>query len=227
MTGKRWWRGAVPLVVLALAILIPAGLYGILTLGFPPVMGNLLSARAMKQYASQVYPEWKAQGSWAGFNLVDGRYWLSFSTEEGERTLGYDRGENLIRDEKREEALLAEADVDGVIRRNNLWQSDRLATYCHVSWTPQNPEAPVVSLRSDFYGQEIPEGESCRETMAELGMKLYDAFSPVLPIHTLSVHYGYSEPDEAELSWISMVLDLEEDEPPSQMDLLAAPVTRK
>ena len=57
-------------IFLALIVLFPLGIYSVMAMGFPPIVGNLAAAQAMKKYAAQIYPEWKAEGSWAGYNLV-------------------------------------------------------------------------------------------------------------------------------------------------------------
>ena len=54
--------------------------------GWPPVLGNLSAARAITRYATQVYPEYRAEGPGQVFNLVDGYYWLRVSGE-GERAV--------------------------------------------------------------------------------------------------------------------------------------------
>lgn len=57
-------------VGLTLLLLVgPLIVFVLLPLGFPPVIGNLMAARAMKEYAAQVHPEWRAQGHWAGYDL--------------------------------------------------------------------------------------------------------------------------------------------------------------
>ena len=79
-------------VGLTLLLLVgPLIVFVLLPLGFPPVIGNLMAARAMKEYAAQVHPEWRAQGHWAGYDLVGGGYYLSFSDGDEKRSLGYGR----------------------------------------------------------------------------------------------------------------------------------------
>ena len=68
-----------PLAILALIVLIPLSICFIPAMGFPPIVGNLVAARAMREYAAQVYPEWKPEGIWAGYNLVEDEYYLHFS----------------------------------------------------------------------------------------------------------------------------------------------------
>ncbi len=80
---------AVPLVLLAFIILIPLSIYFILSMGFPPVVGNLAAAQSIRKYAAQVYPEWEPQGIWAGYNLVTDGYYLTFSNGEEKYTLDY------------------------------------------------------------------------------------------------------------------------------------------
>ena len=103
-------------------------MYSIMAMGFPPIVGNLAAARAMRKYAAQIYPEWKAEGNWAGYNLVDDGYYLNFSNGEGSYTLGYAWPEDRVNDTAREEDLLAQAEVDRAIRMNGLWVPDRLTT---------------------------------------------------------------------------------------------------
>lgn len=94
-------------VGLTLLLLVgPLIVFVLLPLGFPPVIGNLMAARAMKEYAAQVHPEWRAQGHWAGYDLVGGGYYLSFSDGGEKRSLGY--GGLVVEDKEREEALAEE-----------------------------------------------------------------------------------------------------------------------
>lgn len=61
-------------VGLTLLLLVgPLIVFVLLPLGFPPVIGNLMACPRVKEYAAQVHPEWRAQGHWAGYDLVGGR----------------------------------------------------------------------------------------------------------------------------------------------------------
>lgn len=129
-------------IFLALLFLIPLGIYSIMAMGFPPIVGNLAATQAMRKYAVQVYPGWKAEGSWAGYNLVDDGYYLNFFDGEETYTLGYTWPEDRVKDTAREEELLAQAEVDRAIRMNGLWVPDRLTTSCTVRWASKDPDTP-------------------------------------------------------------------------------------
>ena len=92
---KRYLRRAAIAAVLLVFFVIPAGFYIVMRLGWPPVIGNLLAARSMTAYATQIYPPpplhpaTTPHGGWASFNLVDNGYDLSFSEGGEVRSLGY------------------------------------------------------------------------------------------------------------------------------------------
>lgn len=224
--GLHIFRGMVPFVFLALLILIPVGIYSIMAMGFPPVIGNLTAAQAIRKYAAQVYPEWEPEGIWAGYNLVDDRYYLDFTKDEDKYTLGYAWHEGQVKDVGREEALLAQTEVERVIRINGLWMPDQLVTYCSVRWTANAPDTPLISADSRFYTQAGFGQMELREQMADVGMKTWEALSPVVPIHTLSVHCGQQELEEG-ITWTVFHLELEEGQPVTRELLLSAPVTVK
>lgn len=132
-------------VGLTLLLLVgPLIVFVLLPLGFPPVIGNLMAARAMKEYAAQVHPEWRAQGHWAGYDLVGGGYYLSFSDGGEKRSLGY--GGLVVEDKEREEALRKKLYIDSVIRRTGLWVPDQNITMWSARWSPQMPDEAVISV---------------------------------------------------------------------------------
>ncbi|MGI5962090.1 MAG: hypothetical protein ACOX7N_00070 [Lawsonibacter sp.] len=214
-------------VMLLLFVVLPLVLLSLLYLGFPPVIGNLTSAQALKKYAAQVHPEWEAQGNWAGFNLVSGRYSLTFSTDTGEQTLEYGSATKLVEDTAREEAFLTEFGVDRVIQVNRLWIPGQLTTFCNVHWSPQDPKSPHVSLRSDLYVNANPGEEAMREELADVGITLSQTFSPLFPIHTLSVQYGFLSQEENCYIWRAITVEPEEGVSLTREALLAAPFTAK
>ena len=92
-----------------LFIMVPLLLYAVLLMGWPPVIGNLIAAGAMRNYAAEAHPEWEAKSAWAGYNLVDDDYGLDFTYGE----LHYDRDNGLwlVRDERRKDALRSELGI--------------------------------------------------------------------------------------------------------------------
>lgn len=171
-------------------LVIPVCLYTVLRLGFPPVIGNLLSARAMTSYAARIHPDWTPEGGWANYNLVVDGYDLSFSDGTASHSLGYANG--VVQDEEREEALREELEIDKALRVNSLWLPDRCTTYWSVRWRSDNPEQPFISVTVDFYDSAntpIPDECTMRERMADEAMRAYEALSPSAPIHSFSVRY--------------------------------------
>lgn len=211
---KRLGRGLVSAVLLAL-ILGPLCLYALLRLGWPPVIGNLSAAGKLRTYAAQVYPDAEPEGCWAGYNLVDGCYYLDFRDPGGEiRALRF--GGGFVRDGEREEALRRELEIDKALRMNGF---QRGGAYWWARWDCRTPEAPLVTLRLDFRdGKDVPlpEENDMREIMADRAMAYYQALSPVTPVHTVSVHYGHDAMEEAKsrgLQWYWITVDLPEDTP--------------
>jgi len=178
------------IAALILILLFPFCLYAVLYFGFPPVIGNLLSAGAINSYAAQVYPDWISEGNWAGYNLVDDGYNLSFTEGAQSHWLGYSKG--VVQDEEREAALRAELEIDKTLRLNGSHNSDRYYVYWSARWSAKQPEQPLISVDVTFYDSSdapIPDEAAIREKMADRGMEVYHALSPVTPIHTLSVRY--------------------------------------
>lgn len=211
-------------IFLALIVLFPLGIYSVMAMGFPPIVGNLAAAQAMKKYAAQIYPEWKAEGSWAGYNLVDDGYYLNFFDGEKTYTLGYAWPEGRVKDTAREEELLAQAEVDLAIRMNGLWVPDRLTTSCTVLWTSKDPDTPLISVTCRFYTEPGLAEASLREQIADVGVKVYEALSDVVTINKISIHCGQWDIERG-ITWTVLQLDLGKDVSVTRDLLLAAPVT--
>ena len=199
-------------VGLTLLLLVgPLIVFVLLSLGFPPVIGNLMAARAMKEYAAQVHPEWRAQGHWAGYDLVGGGYYLSFSDGGEKRSLGY--GGLVVEDKEREEALRKKLYIDSVIRRTGLWVPDQNITMWSARWSPQMPDEAVISVDVQFYGgvdEPIPDEAVMRERMADQAMLAYEVLAAHCPIHRFSVRYHHrgTEGKQGGMLWNRMTVDL-------------------
>lgn len=186
----RYLRWFIIAAVLLVFLILPLCLYTLLRLGFPPVIGNLLSARAMTSYAAQVHPDWTPEGGWANYNLVVDGYDLSFSDGAASHSLGYANG--VVQDREREEALREELEISKVLRINDLWLPDRYTTYWSARWPAKTPDQPQIRVDVDFYdsaNSPIPDETAMRERMADEAMRTYEALSPVTPIHRFSVRY--------------------------------------
>ncbi|MCX4371313.1 MAG: hypothetical protein OSJ58_05710 [Dysosmobacter sp.] len=191
----------------------PVCLYMIFALGWPPVIGNLFAAGKLRTYAAQVYPGAEGGSCWAGYNLVDGCYYLDVQPPGGEsRSLRYDADTKRVMDRERSEALRQELGIDQALRVNGL-RRDSYYCYWGASWFPQTPEEAYISLRLDFYDPPeapVPDEGTMRETMAEEGMRAYDALSPLAPVHSFSVHYCHQgvEGEGPGLVWNIVQVDL-------------------
>lgn len=216
--GRLGRAAACLLVIFAVCILADG------RVGWFPVMGNLVSAARMRTYAAQVYPEAEAEGCWAGYNLVDGFYSLDFQDPGGEiRSLRY--GAGRVTDRQRSEALEQELDTGRAFRMNGLWR-DGYRCYLGTSWSPRTPEEVHVFLRVDVYDPleaPVPGEEAMRERMASEIMKAYNALSPLMPVHTVSVHYSHqAQSDErGGCLWHSITVDLPEDTPLTEEMILS------
>lgn len=211
---KRLGRGLMAAFFLVFVI-GPVCLYALLRLGWPPVIGNLSAAGKLRAYAAQVYPDMEPEGFWAGYNLVDGCYSLDIQGPGGEnRTLRYAAGTKLVRDGRREEALQRELEIDKALRINGL---QGRGIYWWAAWDYREPETPLVTLRVDFRDPAdapVPDEAAMREKMADRAMELYEALSPVTPVHKVSVHYGHDAlRPKARLLWYWISVELPEDTP--------------
>lgn len=143
----------------------------------------------MTSYAAQVHPDWTPENGWAGYNLVDGDYWLSFSDGSRPYSLGYANG--MVRDEVREEAMREELEIDKALRVNGLWCPNRY-TYWYARWPVRTPDQVRVTVDVTFYdGADIPvpDEAAMREKMADEAMRAYETLSLVTPIQSFSVQY--------------------------------------
>ena len=214
-TLTKWLRRGLLAAFLLVFVIGPVCLYALLRLGWPPVIGNLSAAGKLRAYAAQVYPDAEPEGFWAGYNLVDGCYSLDIQGPGGEsRTLRYDADSRLVRDDRREEALQRELEIG---KRINGLQGPELYCYWWAAWDYRAPETPLVTLRADFRDPAdapIPDEAAMREKMADRAMELYEALSPVTPVHKVSVHYGHDAlRPKAGLLWYWINVTLPEDTP--------------
>lgn len=210
-------RSVLIIVILLIFVVGPVCLYALLRLGWPPVIGNLSAAGKLRAYAAQVYPDAEAGSCWAGYNLVDGCYYLDFQNRAGgSRTLRYDTDGRLVRDERREEALRRDLEIDKAMRMNGF---EKGGAYWWARWDCRDPETPLVTLRTDFWdkaGDTVPDEETMREIMADRAMELYAALSPVTPVDKVSVHYSHDAMEEAKdggTQWYWITVELPEDTP--------------
>ena len=188
--AERYFPTAVKAAVLLVFLVIPICSYIVLRLGFQPVIGNLLAAQNMTNYAAQIHPAWTAEGGWAGYNLVSDGYNLSFTEGEQSHSLGYANG--MVQDREREEVLREELEISKMLRINGLWLPDRYMTYWGVRWPAKTPDRPQITLDVTFYDRldaPVPDEAAMREQMAEEAMRAYEPLSPVAPIHAFSVRY--------------------------------------
>ncbi len=164
--------------------------YTFLALGFPPVIGNLFAARGLTSYAAQVHPDWIPDGGWAGYDLVDGYYWLPFTDGTQSHELGYADG--TVRDEERESALRTELNIDKALRINGLQNSDGYYVRWNAHWSAKDHNQPLISVLVDFYDSSdapIPDETDMRKKMADRAMEVYEVLAPAASIHTFSVGY--------------------------------------
>ncbi len=228
--AKRHFRTAAIAAVLLVFLVIPVCLYIVLRLGFPPVIGNLLAARNMSDYAAQIHPEWTAEGGWAGYNLVSNGYNLSFTEGNQSHSLGYANG--MVQDREREEALREELEISKVLRINGLWLPDRYTAYWGVRWSEKTPDRPRVTLDVTFYDSSdapVPDEAAMRERMAEEAMRAYEALSPVTPIHAFSIRYCHRGivGQHKELVWNIIRVELSEGEGLTSEDILSGTLSVK
>lgn len=221
------------LIVLVLAFLAsPVLLYAVLYFGWPPVLGNLTAAHTIKSYAAQVHPDWKAEGFWADYNLVDGGYHLGFSHGEESVSLRYDRDRSggLVHDRKREDALRETLEIDRAVRASGFWVPDRRVAYWSARWRPGDPETPYITLRVDFYDAAdapVLTEEAMRAAMADRALEVYSALAPLAPVDRFSVYYchrGVRGKDPG-LVWNVIYVDLPPGEELTREQVLAAPLS--
>lgn len=219
----QYIRRAFIAAVVVVFLVIPLCLLIKVTLGFPPVIGNLLAARDMSAYAAQVYPDWTPESRWARYDLKNDDYWLSFSDGARSHSLWCSGG--MVTDEARAEALEEELEITRVLRVNGLWVPDRLLTLWSVRWPAEAPDQPCVSVAVLFYDSldaPVPDEASMRERMAEEAKGAYAALAPIVPIHAFSVRYCHPgvEGRHGELVWNTIQAELPEGEPLTREDIL-------
>lgn len=225
MEKKKRNVGKVLLVVfLTVFVAGPVLLYAVLRLGWPPVIGNLTAAHAMRTYAAGAHPSWEAKTFWAGYNLVNDTYYLHFDYGE----LRYDREDGLVRDEARADALQGELAVRSAVRKANeqpghyfLWSA---------GWKPKDPETPYISLRVDYYDPPdapILEENAMREKMADEALKAYELLAPLTPVDRFSIYYCHQgvKGKKPGLIWNMITVDLPERTALTREQILTGPLT--
>lgn len=206
----RYLRWFIIAAVLLVFLILPLCLYTLLRLGFPPVIGNLLSARAMTSYAAQVHPDWTPEGGWAVYNLEDGYYWLSFT--EGGQSYSLGCADGMIWDKVREEALWEELELSKALRMNGLRQPGKFETHWYTSWSAAAPEQASASVFVYVYEDAdapVLTQAACKEEMAEQLMAVCEVLAPAGPIRFLSLsRYRHTGPQEED-PWERTTLQVE------------------
>jgi len=197
-------------------LVVPACIWALLALGWPPVIGNFTAAHAMTQYAAQIHPDWEAESLWADYNLVDGSHFLNFYTGEERHTLHSNWNGTSIRDEERETALRKELEVDKAIRSVAPHDDPYGYIFWTAKWSAKETEQPYIFLRvdlSDGSGDPVLDWEQMREKMADRGMEVYEALAPVAPVDKFSVHYTHWGADRQEKGgqrWHKITVELKD-----------------
>lgn len=223
----------IALVLFAAVVAAPVLLYAVLLLGWPPVLGNLYAAHALRSYAAQVHPDWAPEGRWAGYNLVDGCYSLDFAGSGEEHVLSYSPSDRrLVLDRERENALREELEIDRALRLSGLGDSSRDHIYWHASWDHREPETARIRLRMDIYceaGAPVPEEAAMREAMADYGLKVYGVLAPLAEVDRFSVYYGHEgiRGKNRGLVWNTIDIDLDQGEELTREDILTAPLAAR
>ena len=217
---------AIFLFVLVLAS--PLLLYTVLMLGWPPVVGNLTAAHALRTYAAGAHPDWAPVGHWADYNLVDEYYYLEF-TEGGEtHNLRYGFG-GMVSDREREDALREELGIDRALRLGGLGHE---GIYWSAGWDPQEPETARIRLRVDFYDDAdapVLAEEPMREKMADRMLEVYDVLSPLAEVDWASVYYCHQgvKGKDVGLVWNIIQVDLDKRAELTRDAILTAPLAVK
>lgn len=227
MKSLRKNLGKIIAAVFLLAFVIaPLALYALLVLGWPPVIGNLTAAHAMRTYAAGAHPEWEAKSFWAGYNLVDDAYYLHFDYG----TLYYDRDNALVWDEARADALQGELGVRSAVQKANEQPGHYF--YWSAGWRPKDPETPYVSLRVDCCdppSAPVLEEDAMRAAMAGEALDAYALLAPLTPVDRFSVHYCHEgvKGKGPGLVWNSITVDLPEGTELTREQILSAPLLVK
>lgn len=213
--------GAALLLALLAAFALLSG-----SVGWFPVVGNLVSAVQLRTYAAQVYPDLLPEGPWAKYDPVCSGYFLDFTLKEGgRRSLGYDLRSGLVEDERRETVLRKELGIAESPEVNGHM------AFWWAKWTPGDPEEPVVGIRVDFRDKDsapVPDEDAMRSAMADRAMELYEELSPRTPVHTVSVHYHHEAQEDKHGAplWHSITVELPEDTPLTRELVLSGKLSR-
>lgn len=210
--------------------LIPAILFLVLYWGWPPVIGNLTAARSMNQYAAQMYPEWKADDVWAGYNLVDDGYYQEFYDGETRYDLSSNRSGSMISDNEREAAYRRERGIDEALNRLNAGYGYAMFW---MSWSAGAPDIPYVTLRvdlSDGTEEPAPDEAAMRDKMADRALEVYGAIASLTPVHKFAVLYHHPALDEEDVlgsQWYRIEVDLGDGRPLTREDILFGKLTKR
>ncbi len=211
-------------VLFAVILIAPFLIYAVLRMGWPPLIGNLTAAQAMRSYAAGAHPEWEAKSVWAGYNLVNDEYFLDFTYG----TLTYDRNNGLwlVRDERRENALRSDLGVGWRLKEGGEPSGD---VRWSAGWRSGDSETPYITLRADFrsgQGDPVPTEEEMRALMADHILEIYNRVAPAAAVDQVSVFYFHHAADHEKggIQWNSVTVDLPEGTALTREQILTAPL---
>ncbi len=208
MKGKNVKKGVFVLIILIVYV------FSSVFAGFPLGFGKIMERNMAKRYCSAVYPQ--ARLGKTVFNPVANGYETAVDLEDETIHIGVNLTEETVTDYHRQESFLNDNGVKKI--RNRLGRTYERFISVSVVWKYDNPTIPIASLRLDYadYGSSsLPSEEQIKELLAPIVLDCIDQIEAILPLESVVVKYYHPNfnPDEVGMTWRSMEISLDNDEP--------------
>lgn len=185
-----------------------------------------MERNAVKTYCSAVYPQ--AQLGKTVFNPVANGYETAVRLQDGTIHMGVNLAEGIVADPHREALFLKELGVAELLSR--LERRYGCFLYCRIVWNYGDPTTFLASLDLDYTDHEsapLPSEDPIKELLAPIVLDCITQTEKLLPLESASISYYHPDfaPEERGMTWRTMKLSLNHDEPRTTELLTSAEFT--
>lgn len=188
--------------------------------GFPLGFGKIAERTMAKRYCSAVYPQ--ARLGKTVFDPVAGGYKTAVDLGEETIYIKVDLPEEAVTDYHRQELFLNDSGVEEILGRLRHTYDEWVS--CGVVWKVDDPMTPIASFRLDYTDDEsasLPDEARIKELSAPIVLDGIGQIEAILPLASVVVNYYHPDfaPDEVGMTWRSMEIVLDGDQPRTKAQL--------